>query len=185
MLKKYFEKYFEKVKKRLDLVDIAQLEDIADMIELTQESGNKGIFVGNGGSLSIASHLTIDCINAADLKAVNFNDPSMITCFSNDYGYENWVAKALECYADSGDTLVLISSSGQSKNMLFGAKKARSLDVNIITLTGFLPNNPLRNLGDINLWVDSKEYNIIEMTHHIWLLSIVDYIITKNKGMDG
>ena len=69
--------------------------------------------------------------------------------------------------------------------MLFGAKKARSLDVNIITLTGFLPNNPLRNLGDINLWVDSKEYNIIEMTHHIWLLSIVDYIITKNKGMDG
>jgi len=65
--------------------------------------------------------------------------------------------------------------------MLVGANKAKSLGLDIITLTGFSPNNPLRKLGDINLWVDSDAYNIVEMTHHIWLLAIVDYIILKSK----
>ena len=51
------------------------------------------------------------------------------------------------------------------------------MGLNVITLTGFLPNNPLRKLGDVNLWVDSKAYNIVEMTHNVWLLSVVDYII--------
>ena len=55
------------------------------------------------------------------------------------------------------------------------------MGVNIITLSGFNANNPLRKLGDINLWVDSEKYNIVEMTHHIWLLSVVDYIINTSK----
>ena len=61
--------------------------------------------------------------------------------------------------------------------MIKGAKRAKDMGLNVITLTGFLPNNPLRKLGDVNLWVDSKAYNIVEMTHNIWLLSVVDYII--------
>jgi len=61
--------------------------------------------------------------------------------------------------------------------MIIGAKKAKYMGLKVITLTGFLPNNPLRKLGDVNLWVDSKAYNIVEMTHNVWLLSVVDYII--------
>ena len=56
-------------------------------------------------------------------------------------------------------------------------KGAKLMGLNVITLSGFLPNNPLRKLGDVNLWVDSKAYNVVEMTHNIWLLSVVDYII--------
>jgi D-sedoheptulose 7-phosphate isomerase len=55
------------------------------------------------------------------------------------------------------------------------------MNLNVVTLSGFSSKNPLRNLGDINLWVDSNAYNIIEMTHHVWLLSIVDYIIELNN----
>ena len=179
----YFRNYFSKIKSSLDLIEFRKLEEIANLIRKITKLGNKVIVVGNGGSASIASHLTVDFINAAKIKAINFNEPSIITCFSNDYGYENWVAKALDCYADAGDVVILISSSGQSKNMLIGANKAKSIDASIITLSGFLEDNPLRKLGYINLWVDSKEYNIVEMTHHIWLLAIVDYIIVKNKGM--
>ena len=51
------------------------------------------------------------------------------------------------------------------------------MELETITLSGFDMNNPLSKLGDNNLWVDSKSYNYIEMTHHIWLLAIVDYII--------
>ena len=177
----YFISYFSEIKSTLNSVNLNKLYDISNLLGNIKDSGKKVIFVGNGGSASIASHLTVDFINAANIKAINFNDPSLITCFSNDYGYENWISKALECYADSSDVLVLISSSGLSKNMLVGANKARTLGLDIVTLSGFSSNNPLKKLGDINLWVDSDAYNIVEMTHHIWLLAIVDYIILKSK----
>ena len=179
----YFKKYFLQIKEALDLVNYSELEKVAGLVRESQELGKKVIIVGNGGSASIASHLTVDLINAAKIKAVNFNESSIITCFANDYGYENWVDKALDCYADSGDVVILISSSGQSENMLVGAKRAKSMNVDVVTLSGFSSDNSLRQLGDINLWVDSKAYNIVEMTHHIWLLAIVDYIIElNNKG---
>jgi D-sedoheptulose 7-phosphate isomerase len=177
----FFEKYFQDINKSLDSIDTSQLKSLAELLISTSKKDKKIIFVGNGGSASIAGHLTVDCINAAGIKAINFHDPGIITCFSNDYGYENWVSKALDCYANSGDVLVLISSSGQSKNMLIGANKAQSLGVDVVTLTGFLVDNPLRGLGGINLWVDSDKYNIVEMTHHVWLLAVVDYIIENNK----
>ena len=103
-----------------------------------------------------------------------------MTCFSNDYGYERWVEKAIEFYADEGDLVILISSSGQSKNMINGAIKVKNMGISLITLSGFLENNPLRAMGDINLWADSLNYNVVETTHQVWLLSIVDYLI-KNK----
>jgi len=179
--KSYFKNYFSAIKSKLDLIDISELEEIANLIKKNTISHNKVIIAGNGGSASIASHLTIDFINAAKIRAVNFNESSIVTCFSNDYGYENWISKALESYADTGDIVILISSSGRSKNMLVAAKKAKSMDLNVVTLSGFSADNSLRKLGDINLWVDSNVYNVIEMVHHVWLLAIVDYIIELNK----
>jgi len=179
--KTYFREYFATIEKSLNSINFSDLDKITNLIIKASKADNKVIIVGNGGSALIASHLTIDFINAANIRAINFNEPSVITCFANDYGYENWVAKALDCYADSGDVVILISSSGQSENMLIATNKAKSMNVGVITLSGFLSDNPLRKLGDINLWVDSNSYNIVEMTHHIWLLAIVDYIIEKSK----
>ena len=51
------------------------------------------------------------------------------------------------------------------------------MGLSAITVSGFLTDNPLRELGDLNLWVDSTEYNIVEMTHHVWLVAIIDYLI--------
>ena len=184
-IENYFNEYFSTIKRSLDSVNFRQLEKAINLIEKVNRKGNKVIIVGNGGSASIASHLTVDFINAAKIKAINFNDSSIITCFANDYGYSNWVDKALDCYANSGDVVILISSSGKSKNMLIGADKAKSIGVDIVTLSGFSSNNPLKKLGDVNLWVDSNAYNIIEMTHHVWLLAIVDYIIVKQNGEQG
>jgi len=73
--------------------------------------------------------------------------------------------------------LILISSSGQSKNIINSAIKGKQMNIPVITLSGFMHDNPLRGLGDINLWVDSTDYNIVETTHQVWLLSIVDYLI--------
>ena len=105
----------------------------------------------------------------------------MITCFANDYGYENWVAKALEAYAKKGDVCIFISSSGMSRNIINACKVAKKLKLKIITFTGFDKNNYVKSLGDINIWVNSEKYNIIEMSHLYLLLMIIDKIILDKK----
>ena len=144
----------------------------------TQSKGCKTLIFGNGGSAAMASHFSVDLTKNAGVRCVNFNEADLITCFANDYGFENWIAKAVDFYGDSGDLLILISSSGNSVNMLNAVeagKKGRFS--NIATFSGFNHDNPLRLKGDINLWVDSKAYNYIENIHQIWLLSLVDLII--------
>jgi D-sedoheptulose 7-phosphate isomerase len=148
---------------------------------LEADKVNKKVMIfGNGGSASIASHFTVDLTKMAKKRCVNLNEANFITCFANDYGYENWVARAIDFYADEGDVLILISSSGRSENMLNAVDAGRAKKISsIITLSGFDAKNPLRSKGDINLWLDSHSYNYVENIHQIWLLSVVDMIIGK------
>ena len=164
---------------RLHSVNQEDLRQIANLAQNVHLENRKIIVVGNGGSAAMASHVTVDFTKGAGIRAVNFNEADLLTCFANDYGYEFWVAKALEFYADSGDLAILISSSGQSPNMLNGAKQAKEMNLTTITLSGFRSDNLLKTLGDVNLWVDSTSYNIVEMTHHVWLLAIIDYLIDQ------
>lgn len=137
---------------------------------------------GNGGSASIASHFSMDLTNNTNLKCYNYNDPSIITCFSNDFKYENWIKRAIEKFGEKNDILILISSSGKSKNMINAIKAAKQKNFfKIVTLTGFDKKNPLKKLGDINLHINSKNYNHIESTHQVMLLSIVDMIKRFSK----
>ena len=177
----YFLQYFESISKGLNSVDSAQLNQVAAMIWEVHKSGKKIILVGNGGSAAMASHVAVDLTKAAGIRAINFNEADLITCFANDYGYKRWVEKALEAYADPGDLAILISSSGKSQNIINAAEKANEMGLSVITVSGFLTDNPLRELGDLNLWVDSTEYNIVEMTHHVWLVAIIDYLIESKS----
>ncbi len=177
----YFEQYFDHLHNRLQTANTAELEQAAQLAFKAHQQKCKIICVGNGGSAAMASHVTVDLTKAAGMRSINFNEADLLTCFANDYGYEHWVARALEFYADEGDLVILISSSGQSPNMLNGAKQAREMKLPILTLSGFKPDNPLRTMGDVNLWVDSTAYNIVEMTHHVWLLAIIDYLIEQKQ----
>ena len=180
----YFSNYFAHLHHRLQTANTEDLIQAAQLALTANQQKRKIICVGNGGSAAMASHVTVDFTKAAGMRAVNFNEADLLTCFANDYGYENWVAKALEFYADEGDLVILISSSGQSLNMLNGAKQAKEMKLPIVTLSGFRSDNPLRSKGDVNLWVDSTAYNIVEMTHHVWLLSMIDYLIEQHREND-
>lgn len=177
-MKKWLKEYFDLYKESIYNESVyGQLIQMKDLWVDTHEKGKKIIFAGNGGSASMASHVAVDLTKNAGVRAINFNEADLITCFANDYGYEEWVARAVEFYADEGDVLVLISSSGRSLNMIKAAEAAGEMGITVITFSGFDPGNPLRQSGSINLWVDSRAYNIVEMTHHIWLLAVVDMII--------
>jgi D-sedoheptulose 7-phosphate isomerase len=170
---------FEYLNKLSNLIIDFSHEDFLKIVKILKETKKKKkkvILVGNGGSAAMASHVSVDLTKICKIRAVNFNEADLLTCFSNDYGYENWVQKALSFYADKGDLLICISSSGQSKNIINGAKFAKKIGCKVVTLTGFDKKNKVRKIGHVNLWLNSKNYNLVEMTHHIWLLSIVDFI---------
>jgi len=177
----FYLNYFKSINDQLKSADCKVLGQVSELIKKKSSIQGKVIIVGNGGSAAMASHVAVDLTKAARIRAINFNESDLITCLANDFGYENWVAKAIEYYADANDLVILISSSGQSENILNGAKKVQSMKIPLITFSGFSAENPLRKLGEINLWVNSSEYNIVEMTHHIWLLAIVDNIILSEK----
>lgn len=178
----FFSKYFSSINQCITDVDDALLLSAASLIAQSHAKGGKIIFVGNGGSAAMASHLSVDLTKAAAIRSINFNEADLLTCFANDYGYENWVAKALEAYADINDVVVLISSSGKSLNIINGVTSARRIGIPVITLSGFGADNPLKKLGDVNFWADSHAYNVVEMTHHVWLLAVADYLIFQQEN---
>jgi len=128
-------------------------------------AGNKIMFVGNGGSAGICSHLAVDFSKNGGLRAMAFNDPSALTCLGNDLGYENVFAKQIEFHARAGDLLVAISSSGRSPNILNAVKAARTANCKLVTFSGLTEDNDLRSAGDINFFVRSKEYGFVEVAH--------------------
>jgi len=140
----------------------------------THDSGNKIIFVGNGGSAGIASHLAIDFSKNGGLRALAFNDPAALTCLGNDLGYENVFAKQIEFHGRAGDLLIAISSSGRSPNILGAVKVARERECRVVTYSGFTEGNELRRTGDINFYVRSNEYGFVEIAHLALCHAVLD-----------
>ena len=177
----FYEKYFKSIYENLQSVESSSLDEAVDLLRETSDTGGKVIFGGNGGSSAMASHVAVDLTKNAGIRAINFNESDLITCFANDYGYEEWIKKSIEFYADPDDMVVLMSSSGTSQNVINAGKIAKERGMKLITFSGFQADNPLRALGDLNFWVDNKEYNIVEMTHHVWLLAMIDRIIASRS----
>ncbi len=170
--------YLENIKtqrKILDQIDTKMLDKLEKLILNTSKKGGKIIIVGNGGSAATASHVAVDLSLNSKVKAINFNESDLITCFANDFGYENWVKKSLEIYSKKSDLLILISCSGNSKNLVNANIFAKQKGLKVATLTGCKKNNKLNSMkNDLNIWINSKEYNTIEIVHHCILLNIVD-----------
>jgi len=178
-----FEKYFKNYNKSLfDLLNDLDTELIDESVSLINNCKNKNgkiYIVGNGGSSSIASHISVDFAKVANVPSATFNNANLITCFANDYGHDNWVSQAIRSYTQKNDMLILISSSGTSKNIVNAAKYCNANNIPLITFTGFKNDNSLSQLGNVNIHVNSDNYNYIEMSHHIILVAIVDIFSQK------
>lgn len=158
------------------------LKNSIDMIKKSAAKGNKVMFIGNGGSASIASHMAVDFWKNSRIKAVSFNDSAQLTCLSNDFGYRHVFEKPIEMFAEPGDVLIAISSSGKSENILRGVKAARRKRCRIITMSGFKKNNPLRKAGDLNYYAPSDSYGFVEIAHSAICHLFADYTYKKHNG---
>ncbi|HUB68215.1 MAG TPA: SIS domain-containing protein [Candidatus Methylacidiphilales bacterium] len=174
----WLENYLARYREILSATNVfTDLVRIKSLLQVAKADGRKVMLAGNGASASIASHLAVDLTKQAGVQSLSFNEANLITAFANDYGYENWVAEAIRRHGQPEDVVILISSSGRSPNMVTAGKFAATHGFNLVTLSGFAPDNPLRTLGMVNLWVDSRAYNIVECVHMIWLTAICDLII--------
>ena len=151
----------------------SQVEDLKNVLL----SSGRCIILGNGGSSAVASHISQDYTKFLKIKTQTFSDASRLTCYSNDYGYENAYSTFVNDYAEEGDVVVLISSSGNSKNIINAAIAANKIGCKIVTLTGFEPHNALRELDlpcrKVDMHVNSHSYGIVENVHQIFLHAVI------------
>ena len=158
---------FEKCFNEIDRNDLEKLKKIV-------HDSNHVVILGNGGSNAISCHIAQDYTKMLGKKAICFGDSSRLTCYANDYGFENWIVKTIENYYNKGDLVILISASGRSKNIVNAAKYCILKKKLFFSLSGFGSKTPLRKLSYKNIFVDSKSFNIIEILHLYILIQIID-----------
>ncbi|MEY8523751.1 SIS domain-containing protein [Lachnospiraceae bacterium 38-10] len=181
-------RYLERLKKALDCVEIRGFsgetleytEGISALVDLflSCKRSRKTIYIcGNGGSAGIAQHMTGDFLKNGGLHTYSLYEQTVLTCISNDLSYEYVFSKQLELAAGAGEVLIAISSSGESENIVKAIRTIRDFGGRVITLTGFRPDNRIREMGDINIYVPEEHYGIVESVHNIILQQIVDEIV--------
>ncbi|MBO45473.1 MAG: phosphoheptose isomerase [Planctomycetes bacterium] len=192
-LKENAESYYSNLSDKLEKIQatrkdgsgldfFAAIESAGQLAMAQTEAGRKIIFIGNGASASIASHMSTDFWKNGSMRAIAFNDAALLTCLSNDCGYENVFGKSVEMFADEGDILVAISSSGKSENILNGVREARKRGVHVVTLSGFGSDNPLCGMGDINFYVPDGTYGAVEILHLSVCHCILDIVVMDRDG---
>ena len=182
-------RYFRNLHEYLDLVEVTDVFKNSVSLEYAKKGflyrirdlGGKLIFIGNGGSAAIASHMALDWTKAGGIPSLAFNDLVALTAFSNDNGYENVFKNQLYYHMAPSDYLIAISSSGESKNIINSVEYARERNVYTVTFSGFSPLNTLRNKGHLNFYVPSHEYGFVELAH----LTLLHALLDIHRGWNG
>ncbi len=149
-----------------------------ELILSARSASGKAILIGNGGSAAIASHMHCDLCNGVRMKSMIFTEPPLLTASSNDFGYDAAFERSMRLWAEQGDLVLAISSSGRSQNILRAVAVATKRDCKIITFSGFKNDNPLRGMGHINFYISSEEYGYVESAH-----SVLAHFLTDSAMM--
>ncbi|MFA5392125.1 MAG: SIS domain-containing protein [Candidatus Paceibacterota bacterium] len=165
---------------KIDLNDA--LIKSANMAIKANSLGNKMIFIGNGGSAATASHKALDYWFTGKIRGIAFSDHANLTCVSNDFGYQNVFVKQIEMFADKGDILFAISSSGNSENIILAIKEARKCGCKVFTFSGFKEANRIIGLGDLNFYTPVSHFNKVESIHLLLCDCILEIILEYDKS---
>jgi D-sedoheptulose 7-phosphate isomerase len=141
------------------------IERATQLILNVRAASGKIMLAGNGGSAAIVSHMQNDLCTTADLKAMVFTEQPLLTALANDNGYPSVYERPIELWAEAGDLVWTVSSSGQSENIIRAHNAGLQAKCGLITFSGFKPDNPSRKMGDVNFFVDSNVYCYVESAH--------------------
>ena len=181
-------KYIEYLTTTLSLVSTEQIKEFVEILLKAREAGSTIYFAGNGGSAATASHFANDIGVGTRLKNNQFrvislcDNQSIITAIGNDYGYEYIYSKQLEALIQKNDVLVLISASGNSKNLLMASDVAKLKGATTVGLTAFDGGELLKKV-DVPVHVPTEvgEYGVAEDVHMALDHLIANYLMRLLK----
>jgi len=157
-------------------LECAHIEEEFEKFCRAFDSCDRIIILGNGGSNSVASHISQDYMKFHRKKVSILSDPSMLTMLTNDFGYENAYQKFLEYYVEKNTLVIIISSGGESKNMLNAQEWCEKNKISYGVLSGFKSDNTLRTNATNALWnyyINSTDYGVVECVHQIFLHGVI------------
>ena len=161
-----------------------QLVKICEALNRCLCSGGKIVWAGNGGSATQASHFATEFVgrykkSRPPLRSVSLtSDGGILTCISNDYGYDNVLSRQVECWCDKQDVLIILSTSGNSRNIVNAAKVARSRGVMVVGLLGNSGGEAQEHC-DLVFATSNKDTAIIQELHEHICHTVCDYIDRK------
>lgn len=153
-----------------------------DLTRQAQSCSRCMYLVGNGASAMLASHFAADACKNGGLSATTFNDPALLTATANDVAFDEVFALPLSRIARAGDLLIVISSSGNSPNILRAIETARSIAMTVVTLTAKGADNRARKCGDLNFYVPAPRYGWAECAHQLLLHYWLDQYLNLYRG---
>jgi len=184
-MKTYFENYASAFHAALVAVEVTDREGnrlhpdeaftrLCQRIGALREKGSRQFLCGNGASAALSNHMALDWTKNAGVKTISFSDSAMLTALGNDIGYAEVFATPLKWFAETGDQLVTVSSSGNSPNIVRVLETALELGLSTVTFSGLRPDNVSRKMGDLNFYVPAKTYGIVESVHQLLLHLCLD-----------
>ena len=184
-IKPFFNNYVKKLFEALNTISIKNLDKASDEIRKTIKKNGTIYVCGNGGSAAIANHYVVDFLKffreKSNLKPkiISFsNSIETISAISNDIDYKFIFKYQAETYCKKNDLIIIISSSGNSKNIIEIVKYAKSKKIKTIGFSGFKGGYLKRN-SNISVHVNSQNYGMSEDSHHILMHLTLQYLIWK------
>lgn len=162
----------DEFERELSLIVASDL--VVKMLREVKEEQKKVLLVGNGGSAAIVAHMNNDLSKCNQMRSMVFTEQSLLTALTNDEGYASAYGRQISLMGDSSDILIAVSSSGESENIIHSVQMARKKKMKVFTLSGFSPSNVLRKLGDMNFYVPSSSYGMVELSHSIFCHYLTD-----------
>ena len=163
----------------------AAMDAAAERLLEARRRARKVLVIGNGGSAAIASHMQTDLCHSLGIRGLVFNEPPLLTALANDNGYENAFQRLVDLWADPGDVLVAISSSGRSPNILNACAAAKARGMVVLGFSGFGADNPLRRQGDLNFYVANATYGPVESAHAVLVHELTDRVLARLRAGEG
>ncbi len=178
----FVDDYYERFVKALREFDRAPLTPICETLERVRDAGGTVWVAGNGGSAAIADHTVCDATKGTHVEGVSplhsvslsANGP-MITALANDLSYEEVFRQQLVYYLGPNDAVLLVSSSGNSPNVVAACRYALERGVPTIAFVGF-EGGELRRLADHTIWIPASNYGIAEDAHQSLMHVLTQYL---------
>ena len=160
----------------------AGLKTLVRMWSRQRADGACVYWMGNGGSAAVASHLSQDLLNKGGIRSLTFNDPTLLTCMANDYGYREVFKRPLATLAREGDLLMAVSSSGMSENIVGAVEAALGKGLKVVALSAFSADNRLRRLGaTLSFHTPTASYGQAELAHGALLHAAMDCLAPEHS----